>query len=250
MTSAIPHALRSDTLPRPERVAAAALSRALAGVAPAQRDAARQEGLDLVATIAGLKPLCLAGRGVADVDWHAALRRVAAEAGLCLLEAAPWFPADPSGTLPDWYVAATARRGAATVAYLCRDDAVRRRAAALSAEGRVAAADEAALLGYPVCCVAQHHRRALAFERLRIELLERIAQGDRERMARLVAAGIEPLPTSEADWRRQARLTAIAPAPATSVNMCDACATDPESAAARLSRRYRALAAAAAYPGT
>lgn len=212
------------------------------------RDTAWQDGLDLLATIAGLKPLCLIGRGFAEPQWSAALRRVVATAALPMLEAAPWFPEAEPGFFPDWYVAAAARRSAAPVLYICGDEATRQRAAALSSRRRVAAAAEAALLGYPICCVVQHHRRALAFERLVIDMIARVAQGDAARMARLVEAGIEPLPATQEEWRRHESITAITPSHCTAVNMCDACTADPKSVAASLSRRYEWLAAAAFYP--
>jgi hypothetical protein len=207
----MPQALRSPTEHGPRsllQMAAAALAPALSGMARETREVAWQDGLDLLATIAGLKPVCLIGRGFADAERSAVLRRVAGDAALPVLEAAPWFAEAEPGFFPD----------------------------------------EAALLGYPLCCVAQHHYRALAFERLAIEMLERLAQGDRGRVARLIEAGVEPLPATEEEWRRFESLTAIHPSPSTSVNPCDACTADPASAAAALSRRYDRLAAAAGYP--
>jgi hypothetical protein len=197
--------------------------------------AVTQDGRDLLALFAGIKPVCLLGRGEAA---SASLLRVAADAALPMVEGAPLAPA---GELPDWYLAAWARRRQPAVIYVCRDDATAQRAA-LAAQGRVSAADEAALLGYPLCCVAQHHRQALALERLIAAMTERMAEGDQARMARLIATGAEPLPSTAAEWACYERLTAIAPAPFTSVNMCDACVAAADSPARRLSRRYRALA--------
>jgi hypothetical protein len=231
----------------PLLAAGAVLSAALAGVARETRHVAWQDGLDLLATIGGLKPVCLVARGFADPAWSAALRAVASEAGLCALEAAPWFPAAEAGLLPDWYLTAAARRRAAPVTYLCRDDETRQRIVALSTQGRVTAADEAALLGYPPCCVAQHHRQALGFEQLVIAMIARVARADEAHMSRLVAARIEPLPATDDEWRRYEYLTAIRPSPGTSVNMCDACAADAASPAAILSQRYASLAAHAGY---
>jgi hypothetical protein len=198
--------------------------------------AATQDGRDLLALLAGIKPVCLLGRGAAA---SASLLRVAATAALPTVEGAPLAPA---GDLPDWYLAAYLRRRQPAAIYVCRDAATARLAASLAARGRVSAADEAALLGYPLCCVEQHHRQALALERFIADKTERAAQGDRARMARLIAAGAEPLPSSAAEWAFYERITAIAPASFTSVNMCDACAAVGDSPARRLSRRYRALA--------
>ncbi len=228
---------------------AAPLASALALAPDATRDTAWQDGLDLLAVIAGMKPLCLIGRGVAAPAWQAALTDIAAAAGLVIHEGAPWGPAAAPGLLPEWYLEATARRRAARpVLYLCADAAVQQRAAMLCEQGRVAAADEAELLGYPPCCVDQHHRQALALECLIAVGTERVAAGDCRRRARLIEAGVEPIPATEAEWRLRADLTAIAPAPMTSVNMCAPCAGDRDSAAGLLTRRYRALAAAASYP--
>ena len=244
----MPYASRSATDHGPLQAAAAALAPVLSGLPRSARGAGWQDGLDLLATIAGLKPVCLVGRGFADAAWGAALHRVAAEAGLPVLEAAPWFPSAEPGFLPDWYVAAAARRRASPVTYLCRDAATRDSAAVLSAQGRVAPADEAALLGYPLCCVEQHHRRALEFERLVAEMIERLAHGDRAHMARLAEAGVEPLPATEEEWQRHESLAAVHPSRGTSVNPCDACAADPASAATQLAHRYARLAATAGYP--
>jgi hypothetical protein len=232
------------------RRVAAALGEAVARLPAPQQAAASQDGLDLLAVIAGLKPLCLAGRGGAfDPGFRAALVAAAGSASLSVLEAAPWQPLAPPGALPDWYCDATARRGARmTVLYLCRDAALRAAASALSARGRVGAADEAALLGYPLCCVAQHHRQAIGFEQLVIAMTQRVARGDARQGARLIAAGVVSLPQTDAEWRDYRRLTAIAPAAPTSVNMCDACAGDANGPAAALARAYAALAAEAHYP--
>lgn len=243
----MPQALRSSDEPGPVRTAAS-LVPVLACVPHETRDVAWQDGLDLLATIAGMKPVCLIGRGFVDPAWHAALRRVAHDAGLPVLDAAPWFPAAEPGVLPDWYATASARRHAARVTYICRDDAMRERAAALSARGRIAAADEAELLGYPLCCVLQRHERALGFERLVAAMIERLARGDRPHMERLAVAGVEPLPATEEEWQRYARLTSIHPSSGTSFTPCDACALDSASAAAQLGHRYHRLAAAAGYP--
>ncbi len=246
----MPHALRIPTAHGSCALseAAAALAPVLSGMVREARAFAWQDGLDLLATIAGLKPLCLVGRGFHERGWTAALLHVAVTASLSVLEAAPWFPEAEPDFFPDWYVAASARRSAAPVTYICRDDATRLRAASLSSRGRVSDADEAAMLGYPLCCVAQHHQRTLAFERIVIEMVQRVTQGDRERMARLVEAGTEPLPATQEEWQRHANFTAITPSPSTSVNMCDACAADRMSPAASLSRRYADLAAASGYP--
>jgi len=217
-------ARRSDLRP-----AAAHLARRLAGVAPAVRSAVWQDGLDLFAVAAGLKPVGLLGRGFADAAWLGAAEALARTLGLSALTGACWHPALRDPGFPDWYSAAVG---------------VRR----LCADGRVAPEDEAALLGYPVCCVVQHHAQALALERLTVALVTRLAGDDIAHRRRLVAGGVMPTPQSEVEWRQLEAAGAIAPQPYPSVNRCAACASDPNRPAGRLGRRYRELARRLDYP--
>ena len=228
---------------------AAALAPAIARVAPDQSDAAWQDGLDLVALIAGMKRVCLIGRGLAGRDWVEALRRMAMDFGLPMLGGAPWAPVADEDALPEWYLAATARhRAAHPVLYICDGEATRQDVASLCARGRVRATAEAELLSYPPCCVAAHHRQARALEQFVAEKTLRIAGGDIARATRMIATGAVPLPSGPQERPLWDELTALRPAPATSVNMCDSCAADPISPARLLSQRYAALAAIAFDP--
>ena len=237
-------ARRSDLRP-----AAAHLARRLAGVAPAVRSAVWQDGLDLFAVAAGLKPVGLLGRGFADAAWLGAAEALARTLGLSALTGACWHPALRDPGFPDWYSAAVAERDTrATALYVWRDDVNGAGVRRLGADGRVAPEDEAALLGYPVCCVVQHHAQALALERLTVALVTRLAGDDIAHRRRLVAGGVMPTPQSEVEWRQLEAAGAIAPQPYTSVNRCAACASDPNRPAGRLGRRYRELARRLDYP--
>ncbi len=187
----------------------------------------RQDGLDLLAVAAGLKPLCLIGRGTGDPGWGTIWNAP-------VVTGAIW---EPEGDLPAWYLAATARRRSTyRVTYLCNGPATQKAAEALCRLSRVSAEAEAALLGYPLCCVAHHHRQVLRAEKEIATRATRLASGDEPRRVRLVETGALSVPCPP-----------IRPAPCTSINMCDACARSDESPAALLSNRYRALAAAAGY---
>jgi hypothetical protein len=225
------------------RSAAARLAALAATVALDIQPAAWQDGLDLLAVANGLKPVCLLGRGDGDAGWLDGARALAATLGLTALTGGAWQPILPDAAFPAWYRAATAERDARQSAiYLWRNQTVGARVRLLCAEHRVAAADEAALLGYPPCCVAQHHAQAEQFEALTIAWAERMAGGDPARRHRLIAAGTMPTAITAADRERLASATAIAPQPYTSVNRCAVCVADPDGPAARLGRRYRDLA--------
>jgi len=225
----------------PEELFARPLLRAMADALVEIPDAARQDGLDFLALLAGLKRTCLIGRGFADNEFSSFLSGLAATAGLPTHMGAGW---EPMGVLPVWYLEASARRRARQdLLYICADEAAREEVAALCGKGRVTAAEEAALLSYPLCCVEAHHRRTLEIEKLHIEW----AGEDIERAARLIAAGLEPRPQAAADWARLEALVATTHAACTSVAMCAACIADHDGAAARMSRRYRDLARAAGY---
>ncbi|HUK59902.1 MAG TPA: hypothetical protein VLV50_11795 [Stellaceae bacterium] len=194
-----------------------------------------QEGLDLLAMAAGLKPVAMFGRGGAVEPWRALAREFA----LPMIETAPWEPAALGGSLPRWYLDATAtRRARQRILVVARPRDALARAEALVAQGRVEAAAEAGLLGFPPCCVAAHHAAALAYEREIAERITRANPGDEARMARLVEAGAVPY----------VEPPAISPSRWTSVNLCDTCVASDDSPARRLEQAYRALATRLAYP--
>ncbi len=225
------------------RRGAARLTRAAASVAPPLDAAAAQDGLDLLAVAAGLKPVCLLGRGDVDAGWLETARAIAADLGLMAHDGVGWLPEAPIDALPTWYRDATAAHLArAAVVYLYAEPGHGARIGAIEPGARVAATDEAALLGYPLCCVAQDHAQTLALEQLTIAMLARLAGEDIERLKRLVAAGVTPTPREPDEWRRFRDVTAIDPEPFTSINRCVECARDADSPARRLGRAYRALA--------
>jgi len=196
----------------------------------ADDDAAWQDGLDFLAAAAGLKPVAMFGRGGGDAEFFRALAR---EFSLPAIETTPWDPADPENILPRWYLHATAaRRARGKILLVAREVALLARAEEMAAKGRVAAAEEAAILGYPPCCVAAHHAAALGVERAIAERVARANGGDEARCVRLVAAGATPFVPPPP----------IAPSRWTSVNLCAPCAADAASPAMRLERAYADLA--------
>lgn len=222
-----------------------ALRRAAGALAVLGVPSARQDALDLLAVGAGWKPVAVLGRFIDDPAWLAGAEAVARRLGLTAWTGACWHPAPAPDALPDWYLAATAARDDAL--YVWRDAAIGARVQALCGHGRVTIADEAALLFYPRCCVAQHHAQTLALEQLIVALITRLVGDDRARGTRLVASGALPTPRTSDDWQRWEAAHAIAPEPGTPVNRCTACGADPHGPAARLGARYRDLARLVGY---
>lgn len=192
-------------------------------------------GLDLLAVAAGLKPLCIV------LEESDAAATFAAREGLPHAVLARWSHREA----PDWYAAARgSARARHPTLHVARDHETLRAAVALSARGVATPEEEAALLGYPLCCVRAHHRRAAALDALVADMTERAAGGDPARMARMIEAGAAPLPLTAEE---RARFAALAAAPSrwTGIVACESCATDPARPAGLLEAAYRALAAQA-----
>ena len=186
----------------------------------------------MVAAMAGLKPLALLGQGVNWPGWRDAVAEIAADCGGTAAAGGAWIvPGDMHG-LPDWYAGPLleARRGRKTLFVHWSKDL------ALPEAGLITEGAEARLLGYPPCCVADHHARQRATHRLMADLIHRQGGGDDAQMRRLAKAEVVLRPHRREDWARWRMATRCVPAPFTSVNMCEACAVDAASPAWTLSR--------------
>ncbi len=209
------------------------------------RATAAQEAIDFVAMLAGIKPVYVTGRGFDHDGWRAAVLELAASNRLYVVPGPYWEAVRPSSDLPGWFVEA-GRKGLdeRRAHYIAKGRATADELKALAGGGRPDIAQEARLLGFPLCCVEAHYRAAAAFEGATYELLSRRAGGDEEEMKRL-AEGPEPLrPESEEERVLLSTAVSVRPARYTSLNMCETCAADPGSPGVRLSATYGALAEA------
>ncbi len=217
------------------------------GLGPAvDRDEMAQEMLDLLAVLAGLKPVFLLGRGLDEPAWVEGVLNLVRDLRLQAIEG-PFWDATPFGdSVPVWYADGTrAVLGRMRAWYVCKAPAAAQAVSRIcEAGGHPTIAEEAALLGYPECCVAAHYRRALAYHRAVFSILTRRAEGDRDRMHELLHEAESLAPETEAEKAAFERAMAVVPAPFGSWNMCEGCAASADSPSARLSRRYFALAEA------
>jgi hypothetical protein len=217
-------------------------------VAQIDRGEAAQEALDFLALLAGLKPVFLLGRGVADPPWIRGVLQIAIDQGLYVVEGPYWDAGAADSDLPDWFRdhGASAFREL-RAHYICRARATTDQVEAVCAAGAASGptlAQEARLLGYPECCVADHYRRNLAYQKLWLEMLSDQSGGDEAAMRLKLTNSVSLDPASDDMRRRLEAAMKTHPAPFTSINMCDSCRDDQDSPSRRLSARYRDLAAA------
>lgn len=199
-----------------------------------------QDGLDLLGTLARVKPACLL---YADCAWAQPVAGLARSLGLERLEFATQYPAGFSEALPAWYLEALDGR---SVLLLPQD----RLGGALAATASrfIAPGAQARLLGYPECCVRAHQEQSLAFAKLWVELAQRLAGGDETRLSELARSGWLPSPKDEGERSRILDALAVDLEPMTSINRCPACrAGGAKSAAAREGGALRAVAESSGY---
>ncbi len=212
--------------------------RANVGMAP-------QEMLDFLAMLAGLKPVCIVGRGFDDPDWVAGVEALARGMNLNVISGPKWHAEPEHEGLPDWY-AETEVPGPAErpVLYICKSRSIAGEVRAVCTSSKISIEQEARLLGYPPCCVRDHYRMSRMFHEGFALMLHRTSGGDEDEMRRIVREDVQMTPRTEREKALLGEATDLHPAIFTSVSMCPACAGDPDSPAMRMSRQYEALARA------
>ncbi len=208
------------------------------------REHVAQEALDLVAVVAGLKPVAWLGCGTDDADWLPGVERVLAEFDVSVTPGTGWIVATEIDGLPDWYVEPMMRTHRASRTLLVhRCDAVPEMPVMSDDDVSWATAEqEARWLGYPVCCVQDHHRRRRRFHRLTIDLIRHFAGPEEADMRRFAASEVVLRPNTAGEISQWREATRCVPAPYTSVNMCLDCEMDTASPARQLSQSYGRLA--------
>lgn len=197
-----------------------------------------QEALDLLATMAGAKPVMLLGRGYDDPAWIKGVLQVAGDAKLHVVEGPFWDASADAGTgadLPDWYLDHTRQAFAEHRAfYIARARATADEVADICETGIVTVAQEARLLDYPECCVRAHYMRAADYQRVWLDLLRRKAGGDDAKAIELLELRDPLAPETDEDRKRLEAAMHVVPVPFTSFNACQACIDGGQAAPANL----------------
>lgn len=199
-----------------------------------------QDTLEFAATLLGIKPVFLLGRGFDDPAWVSAVKGIAAKIGVAVMvEDAFWNPNYSSLDLPAWYRELRVNHGRAT--YLSPARGLASEIRAISARRWVSPAEEARLLGYPLCCVENRHRCLLLGEDTFFRAAMRAANGDEAEARRMILADVEFEFEGELAARIEEAME-LRPCRFTSVYMCPRCAARDRSPARNLSKQYAKLA--------
>lgn len=202
------------------------------------RAEAAQDALDVMAVAAGWKPVAIVGCGYHAPAFVADVRRAADASGLETVEGPLWRETGEASGLPRWYGDSLAKIiGDVRVLFVARQTLTGMPGRALTAT------EEAALLGYPDCCVSEYHRRRRLYHLVMVRAIRRQTEGDQERARRLAESQVILTPRSERERRQLARATRSIFLSFASFAICGTCEAEADSPARQLSERYRRLIA-------
>ena len=206
---------------------------------------AAQETLDFLAMLAGLKPLMMLGRGFDNTHWIKGVLQIAVDLNLHVVEGPYWDAVPTPAGVPKWYTEHTrAAFEGYRAHYICKARATADEVVELCRTGAPSIADEARLLGYPVCCVEAHYLRSREYQMVWLSILSREAGGQEAEMRRLLVDGATLTPANDDERARLEATITFRTVAFTSVNMCQACEESSDGPARSMSRLYGELARA------
>ena len=205
---------------------------------------APQEMLDFLAMLAGLKPVYMLGCGFDDPTWVRGVTELAKSMGLKITAGLTWKSQPKHSDLPDWYVELLSSREGppSSAVYICKSRDTNAAVEDLCSRPTVTIEEEAKLLGYPVCCVADRYRGIRLMETTLYNMTLRVSGADIDEMKRIILEDVQMTPETSEELAAAEDLHGGAFAPFTSISMCRKCAADPNSVAYAISAKYEALA--------
>ena len=210
---------------------------------PYNQATAPQEMLDFLAMISGLKPVVLIGRGFDDTQWVRGVKRIAEEMSLHVIQGPKWHAEPEFIGLPEWY-ASTDQKNLSEdpVVYICKSQSISKLVTEICDAESITIEEESFLLGYPHCCVQDHYFKHRMMNQGFILMLNRVANGDKSEMIRLVKedVGMSPETDEEVKCTTEARRFALAPY--TNIIMCRTCEENRDSPARLISKQFKQLA--------
>jgi len=204
-----------------------------------------QEMLDVLAMLAGLKPVYLLGRGFDDRAWIEGVLAIAKFQGLHIVAGPKWMPASRGlDFLPEWFrtLVAETQTDKASVYYICRTRTISEELKAIVSDGQITIEQEARLLCYPECCVSEHYQRGQLVDALLYKLVSRAAKNDEAKMRELILNDVSIGIETEEERSLYAQMTNMHAAPFTSFHMCSDCSSGKSNAANLISAKFEAIA--------
>ena len=202
----------------------------------------QQETLDFLAMLAGIKPVFMTGRGFHDDLWIRGVIELASETGLDVEIGPMWNALAGREGLPEWFVRFAIEAHRSDAVFISKEAAAAQAVHAAVTGNPVSIADEAALLGYPACCVRAEYQRNECLDRAYFMMLSRAAGEDQQRIRFLIDDDVRLDAETPAEIAMLEAASAVNMAPFTSVNMCGACASDLQSPARKIAAEREQLA--------
>jgi len=163
---------------------------------PYVRESSAQDTLEFAAMLLKLKPIFLLGRGFDDPTWVSAVKGIASRLRVPMIESAIWNVDYSKLEVPPWYRALRETAGE-TATYMSADPSAITEVRKISARGWVSPAEEARLLGYPLCCVEERHKNSFVVAECLFRAAMGAAKGDEAKAREMILADVEFAPEGE-----------------------------------------------------
>lgn len=183
-----------------------------------------QQRLEILAVNMGIKPVAVLHTGNGDGCYRKDLEKLIRTFSLYVCVGPRWLAPSDLESLPAWYRTGWSMRDEGPdLLYVSRERSLAQILCGLGRNSKHSIGGEAELLGYPLCCVEDYHRKVRELHQMNARLIFDYCKGDREKMQRWVRAGVELKPRGEQELAGFLSLVKSHFAPYTSIAMCRDC---------------------------
>ena len=203
-----------------------------------------QERLELLAVKTGIKPVAVLQAHNGDDCHREELEKSIRALSLYVCAGPHWLVPSDIESLPSWYRTGWSLRDEGPdVLYVSRERSLAQRLRRFGRDGEASIDREAELLGYPLCCVEDYHRKVRDLHQMNARLIFEHCKGDEEKMQRWIRAGVQLKPHDKPEIARFLSLVKSHFAPYTSIAMCGDCSRGLSREAERVSGSMKKLLA-------
>lgn len=201
-----------------------------------------QERLEILAVNMGIKPVAVLRAGNSDGCDRKDLEKLIQTFSLYVCAGPRWLAPWDLESLPAWYRTGWSMRDEGPdLLYVSRERSLAQMLCGLGRNREHSISGEAELLGYPLCCVEDYHRKVRELHQMNARQIFDYCQGDREKMQRWVRTGVELKPRGEPELAGFLSLVKSHFAPYTSIAMCRDCSQGLSREAECISENMRKL---------